>query len=134
MSLELPYRHTRGFDALYGLVLTEVGEERMCGQVAVTDDLKQGLGLVHGGVHAAIAESLASWGTMAANQGKLASGLSNQTSFLRPVTDGTIHAIAIRKHGGRTTSVWEVELYDDQRRLCVLSRVTVAIREPRGSR
>ncbi len=57
-------------------------------------------------------------------------GLSNQTSFLRPITQGTIHAKAIRRHRGRTTWVWEVEVTDDEGRLCVLTRMTVAVRAP----
>jgi 1,4-dihydroxy-2-naphthoyl-CoA hydrolase len=128
---EAPLFQTRGFDALFGLQYTEMGDERACGHVAVRDEIKQPAGLVHGGVYAAIAESLASLGTAAGvmGDGKLAMGLSNQTSFLRPITEGTVHAEAIRKHRGRTTWVWEVEIYDDQQRLCVLSRVTIAVRE-----
>ncbi len=56
-------------------------------------------------------------------------GLSNQTSFLRPITEGTIHATARVRHRGRTTWVWEVEITDDDGRLCVLTRMTVAVRE-----
>ena len=52
-------------------------------------------------------------------------GLSNNTSFLRPISAGTIHAIATRRHRGRTTWVWDVDLSDDQGRLCATSRVTV---------
>ena len=51
--------------------------------------------------------------------------VSNQTSFLRPITEGTIHALARRRHGGRTTQVWEVDITDDQGRLCALVRTTV---------
>ena len=40
-------------------------------------------------------------------------GLSNLTSFLRPITAGTIHAAARARHRGRTTWVWEVEITDD---------------------
>jgi uncharacterized protein (TIGR00369 family) len=61
--------------------------------------------------------------------GKTAVGLSNQTSFLRPITEGYITAVATRKHGGRTTWVWEVEMHDDQDRLCALARVTIAVRD-----
>ena len=60
--------------------------------------------------------------------GKHAMGLSNQTSFLRPITEGTIRAAAHRKHRGRTTWVWEVEMSDDEGRLCVLTRMTIAVR------
>src|SRR3979490_540979 len=109
-----------GFDQLIGLDMTEVSDEVMRGRVAVRDELKQLAGLVHGGVYASIAESLASLGTGLAvmRDGKQAMGLSNQTSFLRPITDGTIHAAAVRKHRGRSTWVWEVEITDDQQRLC----------------
>ncbi len=122
-----------GFDSLYGLQLTEVSAESAAATVAVTDDVKQPFGLVHGGVYAAIAEGLTSIATSMAvmEDGKLAMGLSNQTSFLRPITEGTIHANASRRHGGATTWVWEVEFSDDQGRLCALTRMTVAVRGPR---
>ena len=51
--------------------------------------------------------------------------MSNQTSFLRPITGGTIHAVARRRHGGRTTQVWETDITDDEGRLCALVRTTV---------
>ena len=128
---QLPYRATQGFDALYGLELLELREDEARARVEVRDELKQPAGLVHGGVYAAIAESLASLATFAAvaGDGKLAVGLSNQTSFLRPVTEGAIHAVASRKHAGRTTWVWEVEMTDSEGRLCVLTRMTIAVRD-----
>jgi uncharacterized protein (TIGR00369 family) len=133
VDLPLPYRADRGFDALYGLVITAVSDEEVRGEVEVRDELKQAFGLVHGGVFASIAESLASLGTAwrVVPEGKLAMGLANQTSFLRPITAGTIHAVATVKHRGRTTWVWEVEVTDDDGRLCVLTRMTVAVREQR---
>jgi 1,4-dihydroxy-2-naphthoyl-CoA hydrolase len=60
--------------------------------------------------------------------GKSAQGMSNQTSFLRPITSGAIHAVARRRHRGRTTWVWEVEIADDDGRLCALVRMTIAVR------
>lgn len=128
----LPFKATEGFDGLYGLELTEVSDGRARGRVAVRDDLKQPAGLVHGGVYASIAESLASLGTAMSvmPEGKSAVGLSNQTSFLRPITDGTVHGVAICKHRGRSTWVWEVEITDDRGRLCVLTRMTIAVRQP----
>jgi 1,4-dihydroxy-2-naphthoyl-CoA hydrolase len=135
MRVELPYRAQRGFDALYGLEITGYTEETVTGEVAVRDDLKQPAGLVHGGVFASIAESLASLGTAfkVIPDGKIAVGLSNQTSFLRPIADGTIHALASVRHRGRTTWVWEVEITDDDERLCVLTRMTIAVREAPAS-
>jgi 1,4-dihydroxy-2-naphthoyl-CoA hydrolase len=127
---ELPFALDVGFDLLYGLQVTEVGDGVMRGTVEVRDAIKQPAGLVHGGIYAAIAESLATTGTALAviGDGNSAMGLSNQTSFLRPVTDGAIHASARARHRGRTTWVWEVECLDDAERLCALARVTVAVR------
>jgi uncharacterized protein (TIGR00369 family) len=61
-------------------------------------------------------------------EGSLAMGLSNQTSFLRPVSSGTVTATARRIHAGRTTWVWEVEFTDDEGRLCCVTRMTIAVR------
>ena len=119
-----------GFDALYGLEVLSLGEEEATARVPVTDHVKQPAGLVHGGVYAAIAESLASAATWhsVAPEGRSAQGMSNQTSFLRPIFGGTIHAVARRRHRGRTTWVWEVEISDDEQRLCALVRMTIAVR------
>ncbi|MBV9003459.1 MAG: PaaI family thioesterase [Solirubrobacterales bacterium] len=129
--LEFPLALADGFDGLYGLELLEVSGDVAIARVPVRDELKQPGGLVHGGVYASIAEALATWGTALAvlPRGQSAVGLSNQTSFLRPITQGTIHASAISKHRGRTTWVWEVEMSDDEGRLCVLTRMTIAVRD-----
>jgi uncharacterized protein (TIGR00369 family) len=120
-----------GFDALYGLEVLSHSDEEVRAQVRVRDELRQPAGLVHGGVFASIAESICSMATWFAVQddGMTAQGLSNQTSFLRPIVDGTIHAVARRRHRGRTTWVWEVDITDDRDRLCALVRMTVAVRE-----
>jgi 1,4-dihydroxy-2-naphthoyl-CoA hydrolase len=64
-------------------------------------------------------------------QGEIAMGLSNNTSFLRPVTAGTVHAHATRLHRGRTTWVWDVRFSDDADRTCALTRMTIAVRAVR---
>jgi len=128
------------FDALYGMRRLEIEEHLARGEITVRSDLLQPWGLVHGGVYAAMAESLASWSTAlaVAAAGQIAMGLSNTTSFLRPIREGTIHGLATRRHRGRTTWVWDVDMTDDQGRLCATSRVTVAVRDadqvlgPRG--
>ncbi len=56
-------------------------------------------------------------------------GMSNQTSFLRPITEGTVHALARRRHRGRTTWLWEVDITDDAGRLCAAVRMTIAVRD-----
>lgn len=119
------------FDSLIGtrdVALHDDGS--ITASVPVRQELKQPLGLVHGGVFAAVAESLASMGTFVAvqEQGMVAMGLSNSTSFLRPMFDGTIHATARPFHRGRTTWLWDVEIRDDDDRLCATTRMTIAVR------
>jgi 1,4-dihydroxy-2-naphthoyl-CoA hydrolase len=122
-----------GFDALVGTRITELTPERATAELEVRDQLKQPFGLLHGGVFATVAETLASFatGVEARKAGYNASGLSNQTSFLRPALSGTVYATAVRKHAGRTTWVWEVEFSDAQGRLYALTRMTIALREMR---
>ncbi len=128
MAIDL--MHPGGFDALWGHEVLELSAERAMSQVRVGPQHLQPMGLVHGGVYAAIAESLTSLATNLAvmEEGQVGVGLSNQTSFLRPIRSGTIHAVAIRKHRGRSTWVWEVEMRDDEGRLAVITRMTIAVR------
>lgn len=132
MDLPLPHAIDQGFDALYGLVIDTYDRDAgvMTGHVEIGPQHLQPAGLVHGGVFASIAESMTSMGTwiMVSEEGRTAQGLSNQTSFLRPILEGTIHATCRVRHRGRTTWVWEVEITDDQERLCSLVRMTIAVR------
>jgi 1,4-dihydroxy-2-naphthoyl-CoA hydrolase len=120
----------RGFDRLYGLELLSCSDAEVLARVAVREELKQGMGLVHGGVYAAIAEAIASLATAIAvlDQGDMAMGMSNNTSFLRPITDGVVHARATRLHRGRTTWVWDVRFSDDADHTCAVTRMTIAVR------
>lgn len=130
MAEEFDIARVRGFDALLGLELLEVGDDAVSARLAVRDELRQPFGVVHGGVLAAVAETLASVGTAVAvvPDGNGAMGMSNSTSFLRPIADGAIHARAQRRHRGRSTWIWDVELSDDAGRRCALARVTIAVR------
>jgi uncharacterized protein (TIGR00369 family) len=120
-----------GFDRLYGFEVLELSDTEARARVRVRAELKQPYGLLHGGVYASIAESLTSWATATALAERrcLAVGMANSSSFLRPITEGTVHARAKRLHAGRTTWVWDVECRDDDERLCAITRMTIAVRE-----
>ncbi len=92
--------------------------------------LMQPMGIVHGGIYASVGESLASIGTVGnvISEGKVAVGQSNNTSFLRPVSGGTLHAVAEPLHMGRTTWMWQVEMFGDDEKRCAISMVTLAVR------
>lgn len=118
------------FDSHYGLELLSVSDERVEARVAVRPHHLQPAGVVHGGVVAAMAEGMASLAThrAVAADGMGAAGITNQVSFLRPLPGPTITAVARRRHRGRTTWVWDVEVADDAGRLCALVRMTIAVR------
>ena len=121
----------RTFDALYGLEVLEHDAEHAVARVAVSDKVRQPMGLVHGGLYASIAEAITSLATASAvyADGNAAMGLANSTSFLRPIIEGEyVHATATRRHRGRTTWVWDVDITDDAGRLCATTRMTIAVR------
>jgi 1,4-dihydroxy-2-naphthoyl-CoA hydrolase len=122
------YRGRPVFDTHYGIEIESAGGDEARGRVPVHDGVRQPAGLVHGGVYASMAESLAVAGTQAAT-GRVAVGHSSQTSFLRPITEGTVHASGHPRHRGRSTWVWEFDVTDDDGRLCALVRMTVAVRD-----
>jgi 1,4-dihydroxy-2-naphthoyl-CoA hydrolase len=120
----------RGFDRLYGLRFVECSDSEARAQVAVREELCQPYGLVHGGVYASLAESMTSLmtGMSVVEQGEVALGLSNNTSFMRPISEGVVHAHATRLHRGRSTWIWDVRFSDDRQRTCAVTRMTIAVR------
>jgi 1,4-dihydroxy-2-naphthoyl-CoA hydrolase len=123
--------------ALIGIERLSSGPERVTARVPVADRIRQIHGVVHGGVYAAIAESICSQATAeaVASDGMIATGQANQATFMRPISEGQINAEARVRHRGRTTWVWDCELSDDEGRPCALVRMTIAVRpdrKPRG--
>ena len=85
--------------------------------------MHQPYGIVHGGVHAAIIETLASLGAAAwFEQGQVV-GVSNQTDFLRAVREGRLQAVATPIHRGRLQQLWQVEIRDGTERLVARGQV-----------
>jgi uncharacterized protein (TIGR00369 family) len=56
-------------------------------------------------------------------------GQELSASYLRPISEGDVNAIARVRRKGRTAWNWEVELTDDKGRLCTLVRLTIAVRD-----
>ncbi len=127
---DTPVPFEEALDGILGFQVLGLTDESARGRVVVTDRVRQMWGLAHGGVYMALAEMLASEATLASvhDDGMIAVGLSNHTSFIRPVERGAIHAEAQRLHGGKTTWLWEVYFKDDEDKLCAVSRVTLAVR------
>jgi uncharacterized protein (TIGR00369 family) len=113
-----------GFVKLLGLRIVEASGDRVVLTCPVTPDLHQPYGLVHGGVHATLAETAASiaGALWFADRGKVV-GISNHTDFLRAVRAGELRVVATPLARGRTTQLWEVAIRDDQDRLVAHAKV-----------
>jgi len=120
----------RTFEGFLELVWHELSEDSARVSFKVRDNLKQPLGLLHGGIYCAVAETVASVATVRAvwRDGRIGSGLSNNASFLRPITAGTVHVTARRRHHDEREWLWSHEFRDDEDRLCALVDVTIAVR------
>ena len=113
-----------GFIRLVGIRFEEVSGDRVVLTCPVTADLHQPFGLVHGGVHATLAETAASVAAALwfGGRGKVV-GVSNHTDFLRAVRGGELRAEATPLARGRTTQLWQVEISDDRQRLVAHAKV-----------
>jgi 1,4-dihydroxy-2-naphthoyl-CoA hydrolase len=122
-----------GFAEEIGVEWVNLDPDDAQARIAVEPRHLQPNGIVHGGVFASLAESLASMATYGAvrEEGMVAIGQANDTTFLRPIADGYINASSRPRHRGRTTWVWDVEISDDEGRACALARVTIAVRPRR---
>jgi 1,4-dihydroxy-2-naphthoyl-CoA hydrolase len=133
-SPEAPGRDALG--ELIGIEHLEADGGIARARLPVTDRIRQPYGVVHGGVYPMLAETVCSKATHEAvmGEGKLALGQSYTASLLRPISEGHVNASAQARHRGRSSWVWQVEISDDEGRLCCLVQMAVAVREPREER
>jgi uncharacterized protein (TIGR00369 family) len=106
-----------------GIRILEASGDRVTCEWEVSDKHHQGYGIVHGGVHAGVIETLASLGAAIAARPQHVVGLENSTSFIRAVRSGRLHAEAKPVSRGRTTQVWEASIWDEHEHVVALGRV-----------
>lgn len=118
------------FDALIGTEWLSDDPKDARARVPIRDDLRQPVGLMHGGVMSALIESVCSRATALAvmGDGMAAMGQSISVSFIRPITAGHAEVRAQARHRGRTTWVWDAEVLDADGKLCALAQMTIAVR------
>ena len=114
-----------GWVKAMGIVVTRATAEEVECEWVVDDKHHQAYGIVHGGVHAGVIETLASIGAalVALPRGQRVVGLENNTSFIRAVRSGTLRATARPVTRGRTTQVWEAWIRDAGGKLVAEGRV-----------
>jgi 1,4-dihydroxy-2-naphthoyl-CoA hydrolase len=108
------------------VTITKATQDEVRAELTVGPEHLQGYGIVHGGVHCGLIESLASIGAalVALPRNQSVVGLENSTSFIRAVRAGAkLHAVSTPITRGRRTQVWEARVLDDQDRLVASGRV-----------
>lgn len=110
---------------------TSATAARVTAEMPIKPQHLQAYGLVHGGVYAALIETLASVGAALTvmPKGKSAVGLENHTSFIHACREGTLHAEALPITRGSRSQVWEVTIRDDGKRIISTGRVRMLVLE-----
>ncbi len=109
---------TGQFVAWLGLELTETSGDRVVATWEAQPKLHQPYGIVHGGVHCSVVETLASIGGAfwLGEKGQVV-GVNNSTDFYKAVREGTLTSVAEPVHRGRSQQVWLVETHNGDGRL-----------------
>ncbi|HEY2743332.1 MAG TPA: PaaI family thioesterase [Polyangia bacterium] len=114
-----------GWVRAMGIVVTRATADEVACEWTVEEKHHQAYGIVHGGVHAGVVETLASIGAalVALPRGQRVVGLENNTSFIRAVRAGKLTATARPVTRGRTSQVWESWIRDEKGDLVAQGRV-----------
>jgi len=107
-----------GFAGQLGLTFEQLDGDGVVAHWEAAPHLHQPYGIVHGGVHCTVVETLGSiagalwWG----DRGQVV-GVGNSTDFYRAVSTGALTSKATPVHRGRSQQVWLTETHDEDGRL-----------------
>ena len=103
-----------GFAGEIGVEWLSLDPDDARARIAVEPRHLQPYGIVHGGIHCSVIETLASLGgaLWLGEKGKVV-GVNNNTDFYRAVSDGDLTSTATPLHRGRSQQVWVVETVAD---------------------
>jgi 1,4-dihydroxy-2-naphthoyl-CoA hydrolase len=111
----------------FGIIITKVSNNSLEGSMGVKNIVKQPYGILHGGASVALAETLGSLGSnlcIETNQATV--GLEINANHIKSVKSGQVNGITSPIHLGRSTHIWEIKLYNNDKLTCI-SRLTMAI-------
>lgn len=120
-----------GWARAMGLHIVRANGDEVVAELEIGPQHRQPYGIVHGGVHCGIIETIASVGAALAvmPEGKHVVGLDNHTSFLRAVRSGKLTAVAKPIARGRRSHVWEASITDENGKLVAGGRVRLMVLE-----
>ena len=112
-----------------GIEVSAVGENWIEATMPVDHRTTQPFGLLHGGVSVALAETIGSLaGFLCIEEDQVALGLDINANHLRPVKKGFVTAKATPIALNQNTHVWQIDIRDEQDKLCCVSRLTLSIK------
>lgn len=123
----LAHSYLGAFAELIGLRLVSYDPDQVTASWEVTDALLQPYGLLHGGVHCSVVETLASIAAAVwlGDRGRVV-GTTNTTDFFRAGRPGDrFVSTALPLHRGRSRQVWRVETLDEEGRLAAAGQVNI---------
>lgn len=112
-----------------GIQFIEIGDDFLKATMPVNERTRQPIGILHGGANVALAETVASTAANSVidvNQ-FFCVGLEINANHIRSVKEGLVTAITTPLHLGRSTHVWEVKMFDEQKKLTCISRMTASV-------
>lgn len=122
----------RGLGALadkMGIQLLELSAERAVATMPVEGNT-QPLGVLHGGAHVVLGESLGSFAANVwAHPNKVAMGIEVNASHSRPATTGLVTAVCTAVSLGKTLATHEIVISDEQGRRLSTVRITNYLKE-----
>ncbi|MDH2997727.1 esterase [Pasteurellaceae bacterium LFhippo2] len=111
-----------------GIEFTTQGEDWLEATVPVDHRTTQPFGLLHGGISATLAETLASAAALlTANDNQIPVGTELNISHLKAIRQGLATARATPLHLGKESQVWQVEIRNDNNDLCAVARLSVKL-------
>ncbi len=108
---------------------TEVGDDFLIATMPVSTRIKQPMGIVHGGANVVLAETIASTAANAVVDSTrfYCVGLEINANHIRSVKDGIITGKASPIHLGRTTQIWQINIFNEDQKMTCISRMTASV-------
>jgi 1,4-dihydroxy-2-naphthoyl-CoA hydrolase len=117
------------FAAELGLVLEEASADRVVARLDWAPRLCTAGGILHGGVLMSLADSAGALVTfLGLPEGATTATITSATQLMRPVSGGTVRAVAVPLHRGRTTVTAQTSLRDEAERLVAQTTQVQAVR------
>ncbi len=124
-----------GWNRAMGVRFVRVTLDEVVAEWTIGPEHRQAYGIVHGGVHCGVIETLASVGAAmnALKDGRSVVGLENHTSFIHAVREGKLTAVARPIVRGRRTQVWEATVTNLDGKVVATGRVRLMVLEAETS-